>query len=106
MPNSESWREGKSALVRRLIAARAGSPRRQGKILELRSSAHRVVDEAKRALGERERDTLEVFGHFEIGLVERQRLNDRRVFGEDLADLPAVRLVDLETRFDCSSPFA
>jgi hypothetical protein len=36
---------------------------------------------------------LQIFGHAKIGLVERQRLDDRRVLGEDLAYLPADRLV-------------
>jgi hypothetical protein len=38
------------------------------------------------------------FGHVEIGRVERQRLDDRRVLGEDLADLLRDCLVDLEAR--------
>ena len=41
---------------------------------------------------------LQVFGHVKIGLVQRQRLDDRRVLGEDLADLLGDRLVDLEAR--------
>jgi len=39
---------------------------------------------------------LQVFGDVEVGLVQRQRLDDRRVLFEDLADLLTDRLVDLE----------
>jgi hypothetical protein len=35
----------------------------------------------------RKRNALQVLGDVEIGLVERQRLDDRRVFGEDFADV-------------------
>ena len=41
---------------------------------------------------------LQILGHVEIGLVQRQRLDDRRVFGEDRADLPRHLLVDVEAR--------
>ena len=43
-------------------------------------------------------DALEVFGDIKIRLVERQWLDDRRVFGEDLPDLERDRLVDVEPR--------
>jgi hypothetical protein len=45
-----------------------------------------------------EGNALQVLGHVEIGFVQRQRLNDEGVLGENLADLPADSLVDLETR--------
>jgi hypothetical protein len=45
-----------------------------------------------------EGDALKVFGDVEIGLVQRQRFDDRRVLREDVADLPADGFVDLETR--------
>jgi len=48
----------------------------------------------------RQRDALQVLGDVEIGFVEGERLDDRRVFGEDVADLAADCLVNLETRFD------
>src|ERR1700733_8510748 len=32
-----------------------------------------------------QRDLLQVLGHVEVGLVERERLDDRRVLGEDLS---------------------
>ena len=44
----------------------------------------------------RRNDALEVFGNIEIRLVKRQRLDDRRVFGEDLSDLERDRFVDVE----------
>jgi hypothetical protein len=34
-----------------------------------------------------ERDTLQIFRRVQVCLVERQRLDDRRVLGEDLSDL-------------------
>ena len=40
--------------------------------------------------------SLQVLGHVKIGFVERQRLDDRRVLGEDLSDLLGDGLVDLE----------
>jgi hypothetical protein len=43
-------------------------------------------------------DALEVFGDIEIRLVERQWLDDRRVFGENLPDLQRDRLVSVEPR--------
>jgi hypothetical protein len=39
-------------------------------------------------------------GHVEISFVERQWLDDRRVFGEDLTDLLRDGLVDVEPRLD------
>lgn len=39
---------------------------------------------------------MQIFGHVEVGLVQRQRLDDRGMLGEDLADLLRDRLVDLE----------
>src|SRR5262249_25427227 len=41
-------------------------------------------------------NALQVLGDVEIGLIERKRLDDRRVLGENVADLPADLLVDLE----------
>src|SRR5258708_570108 len=41
---------------------------------------------------------MQIFGHVEVGLVQRQRLDDRGVLGEDLAYLLGDRLVHLETR--------
>jgi hypothetical protein len=41
---------------------------------------------------------LQVLGDIEIGLVERQRLDQRRVFGKNLADLLRHRLIDIEAR--------
>ena len=46
----------------------------------------------------RGRDALQIFGHVEIGFVERQRLDDRRVLREDRADLQRHLLVDVEPR--------
>src|SRR6516225_4264986 len=43
-------------------------------------------------------DALEVFRDVEIGLVERQRLDDRRVFREDFPDLQRDCLVGIEPR--------
>jgi hypothetical protein len=45
-----------------------------------------------------EGDPLQVFGDVEIGLVERQRFDDRGVLGEDVTDLPAERLAAAEVR--------
>ena len=45
-------------------------------------------------------DALEIFGDIEIRLVERQRLDDRRVFGEYLPDLERDRLVGIKPRLD------
>src|SRR5579875_2939854 len=45
-------------------------------------------------------DALEVFCNVEIGLIERQWLDERRVFGEDPADLKRDRPIDLKARFD------
>ena len=42
-------------------------------------------------------DALEVFGDVEIRLVERQWLDDRRVFGKDIPDLQRDRLVGVES---------
>ena len=44
----------------------------------------------------RKRDVLQVFGYVEVGFIERQRLDARRVLREDLADLLGDILVDLE----------
>jgi hypothetical protein len=41
-------------------------------------------------------DAFEVLGHVEIGLVERQRLDQRRVLGEDGADLLRDLPIDVE----------
>jgi len=43
-------------------------------------------------------DPFESFGDVEIGLVERERLDDRRVLGENRADLERDRLVNIEAR--------
>ena len=43
-------------------------------------------------------DALEVFGDIKVRLVERQGLDDWRVFGEDLTDLKGERLVGVEPR--------
>jgi hypothetical protein len=48
----------------------------------------------------RQRDVLQVIRNVEVGLVERQRLNDRCVLDEDLAYLLADLPVDLEARLD------
>ena len=45
-----------------------------------------------------ERIGQQVFRDVKIGLVERERFDDRRVLGEDLPDLLRDRLVDLESR--------
>jgi hypothetical protein len=47
-----------------------------------------------------ERHVLEVGRDVEIGLVERQRLDQRRVLQEDRADLARHLLVDVEARLD------
>ena len=47
-----------------------------------------------------ERNTPQVLGDVEVGLVERERLDHRRVLGEDGADLLRHGLVDLEARLD------
>ena len=44
-------------------------------------------------------DTFEVFGDIEIGLIQGQRLDKRRVSGKDRVDLSRDLLVDLEARF-------
>ena len=44
------------------------------------------------------RDALQVLGDIEVGLVERERLHERRVLGEDAPDLARDRAVDLEAR--------
>jgi hypothetical protein len=38
-------------------------------------------------------DALQIFGHIEIGLVQRQWFDQRRVLGEDFPDLKRYRLV-------------
>ena len=43
-------------------------------------------------------DALQVLSDIEICLVQRQWLDDRRVFGEDLPDLQRDRLVGIEPR--------
>ena len=53
--------------------------------------------DALRDLG-RGGDALQVLGDVEIGLVERERLDQRRVLGEDRPDLQRHRLVDIEAR--------
>jgi hypothetical protein len=45
-------------------------------------------------------DGLQVFGNVKVRFVERERLDDRRVFGENVADLAADCLVHLKARFD------
>ncbi len=45
-------------------------------------------------------------GHVEAGLVQRQRLDQRRVAGEDGMHLPRHRLIDLEARPDEHQPGA
>jgi hypothetical protein len=48
----------------------------------------------------RQRNILQVLGYVEVGLVQRQGLNDWGMFGEDVAFLLRDRLVDLEARLD------
>jgi hypothetical protein len=46
----------------------------------------------------RRHDPFQIFGDVEISLVEREWLDDRRVRGENRADLERHRLVDIEAR--------
>jgi NAD(P)-dependent dehydrogenase (short-subunit alcohol dehydrogenase family) len=48
----------------------------------------------------RRHDPLQIFGDVEIGLVERQRHDDGRIFAENLADLERHHLVNIEARLD------
>ena len=77
-------------LRQKLVVGDAGGCVEAGHLLDLGADRERDVA--------RQRNPLQVLGHVEIGLVERQRLDDRRVLGEDLADLLRDRLVDLEAR--------
>ena len=79
-------------LRQELVVGDAGGGVEAGHFLDLRADRERDVA--------RQRDALQVFGDVKIGFVERQRLDDRRVLGEDLADLLRDRLVDLEARLD------
>src|SRR3546814_5986761 len=45
-------------------------------------------------------DAAQILGHVEIRFVQRQRLDMRRVVGEDGADLARHLAVDVETRLD------
>ena len=48
----------------------------------------------------RQADPFQVFGDVEIGFVERQGLDDGRVFSEDFADLQRDCFVSVKTRLD------
>ena len=45
-------------------------------------------------------DPLQILGDVEIGLVEAERLDQRRVVGEDRADLERDRAIGVEARLD------
>src|SRR5262249_27168541 len=45
-------------------------------------------------------DALKIIGNIEIGLIERQRLNDRRVLCENRANLRRNLFIDIEPRLD------
>jgi hypothetical protein len=72
------------------VVADAGGGVEVGHLLDFRADRRRDVA--------RQWNTLDVLGDIEIGLVKRQRLDDCGVLGEDLADLKADRLIDLEAR--------
>jgi hypothetical protein len=48
----------------------------------------------------RQADSFQILGDVEIGLVERQGLDDRAIGGEDFPDLQGDGLVSVEARFD------
>lgn len=47
-----------------------------------------------------DRNILLVLSDVEIGLIERERLDEVRVLGKDLADLPRDRAIHVEARLD------
>src|ERR1700726_2149998 len=49
-----------------------------------------------RSRARRRHDPLQIFGDVEISLVERERRDDSRKFGENRADLERYRLVDIK----------
>src|SRR3977135_162194 len=75
-------------LRQKLVVGYAGGCVEAGHLLDL--GADRVRDVA------RQWNFLQVFGDVQVGLVQRQRFDGRRVLGEDIADLLRDRLVDLE----------
>jgi hypothetical protein len=77
-------------LRQKFVVGDAGGGVEAGHLLDLGADRERDVAG--------QRNVLEVFGDVEVGLVERERLDDRRVLGEDLADLLRDRLVDREAR--------
>ena len=80
-----------SELRQELVVTYAGGCVEAGHLLDLGPDRERDVPG--------QRNVLEVFGDVEVRLVERQRLNNRRVLSEDFTDLLRDRLVDLEARF-------
>ena len=77
-------------LSQKLVVRDAGGRIQAGDVLDLGADGQRDVA--------CERNPLQVFGDVEVSLVERQWFYDRRVLGENLADLLGDRLVDLEAR--------
>ena len=77
-------------LCQKLVVGDAGGRVEAGLLFDLGADGERDVA--------RQRNSLQVFRDVEIGLVQRQRFNDRGVLGEDLSDLLGNRLVDLEAR--------
>ena len=75
-------------LRQKLVVGDAGRSVEAGYLLDLRTDRQRDVP--------RQRNALQIFGHVEVGLVQRQRLDDRGVLREDLPDLLRDCLVDLE----------
>ena len=56
------------------------------------------IEKARQSDIARQRNALQVVRDVQIRLVQRQRLDDRRVFRKNLADLLRDRLADLEAR--------
>ena len=80
----------RSELCQKLVVGDAGGGVEPGLLLDLGTDRQRNVP--------RQRNALQIFGHVEVGLVQRQRFDDRCVLCEDFLDLLGDRLVDIEAR--------
>ena len=78
-------------LRQKLVVGDAGGGVKTGNLLDLGPDRQRDVA--------RQWNVLQVFSYVEIGLVQRERFDDRRVLGKDLANLLRDRLVDFEAGF-------
>jgi hypothetical protein len=73
------------------VVGNAGRGVEAGLLFDLGSNRERDVAS--------QRNVLQIFCNVEIGFVQRQRFDDRRMLGEDVADLLRNRLVDFKRGF-------